>query len=259
MLQGSPAARTPRAPSAGSLCRLASSRRDRLPHRGKCPAFGLSKTGRSAPVPKMGTGRGGCTPSLPEVPASFLLAASLLASPAEAARPAELPTAPESPAPQPQPPAALTLARARAGGGRVPAAHRAAVRGSRARKLAAADPGGVDGGGGRRAPSGRPAGNALGGGARGDRPLQLPTGANLGAAGLGGPGRKPPGNPRPRPARLWDPAGPTRHLGNRGAGQSAASCGLPGWALVVVKRGREFKVGLGRGRGRGAGPVRAGG
>lgn len=63
------------------------------------------------------------------------------------------------------------MARARAGGGGVPAAHRAAGRGSHARELAAADPGGGDEGGGRRAPSRRPAGDLRVRGALGDQPL----------------------------------------------------------------------------------------
>lgn len=96
------------------------------------------------------------------------------------------------------------------------------------------------------------------GGVRGGRPLPPRTGVGQGAAGQGGSRRAP----LPR-AGLGDPAWPARRLGNRGAGQSAASCGLLGRALVVVQRGREFKVGLGararlrgvavRARGRGGG------
>lgn len=49
----------------------------------------------------------------------------------------------------------------------------------------------------------------------------------------------------PSPAPRGDPHGPTRHRGNRGANQCAASCAFLGRALVAVQRGREFKVGFG--------------
>lgn len=71
-------------------------------------------------------------------------------------------------------------------------------------------------------------------GARGP-PLPPPTRAGQGSA-------ETTEHPSPRPAP--GPTGPTRHLGNHGAGQSAASYGLPGQALVIIRRGREFK-GLG--------------
>lgn len=50
----------------------------------------------------------------------------------------------------------------------------------------------------------------------------------------------------PSPAPRGDPHRPTRHRGNRGADQCAASCAFLGRALVAVQRGREFKVGFGR-------------
>lgn len=160
-------------------------------------------------------------------------------------------TSPPPPSPRPAPP--LTSAGARAGGGGVPAAHRAAGPGSSARELAAAGPGGGDGGGGRRAPNRRPAGGARGRVGARDLPLPPQRGAGQGA-GWGGN--------RPAPlslAAVGVPAGPPRHLGNRGDAQSPASFGLSGRALVVVKRGREFKVGLGARARLGAWPARAGG
>lgn len=51
----------------------------------------------------------------------------------------------------------------------------------------------------------------------------------------------------PSPAPRGDPHRPTRHRGNRGTDQCAASCAFLGRALVAVQRGREFKVGLGGG------------
>lgn len=75
-------------------------------------------------------------------------------------------------------------------------------------------------------------------------------GARWAGWGWGGRGTgcgEPSGNlpAPPDPAPLGDPAGPTRHLGNRGAGQSTARCALLVRALGAVQRGREFKVGLG--------------
>lgn len=74
----------------------------------------------------------------------------------------------------------------------------------------------------------------VGPGTHGDRPLPPQTRGYLGRAKQGGAGRKPLGTPRPCPTSprppssapgFWtlpDPTRPTRHLGNRGAGQSAA-------------------------------------
>lgn len=135
------------------------------------------------------------------------------------------PPPPESRSPHPQLPAALTLARARAGGGGVPAAHRAAGRGSPARELAAAaDPGGGDEGGGRRAPSRRPAGGlTVRVVSQGPPPLGYP-GAQPGhcrawAAGAETAGR----HPAPAAPGSGTPPDPPVTSVNRGAGQSSAS------------------------------------
>lgn len=197
-LQGSRTARPPRAPSEGSPRRLASSGCDR-PRPGEMPRF-ASLQKREVwptphPVPKMGTGRGGCAPSLPRVPAAPRRLSP--ASPATAARPADLPAAPESPARAP-----THLGRrprwwrwsSRSPSRRWPGKQRSGAggRGSwgrrRRRRAARPEP---EAGGGRAGP---------GGGAR-DLPLLPQRGAGQGAAGGRGPGRKPPGTPLPSSGR----------------------------------------------------------
>lgn len=163
------------------------------PARRKCPAFGRFKSGRTAPVRKMGTRRGGCTPSRPRsLHPSFPPPLSL--------RRPTLRTSPLSPRRLPAP---LAARRAHLGPRWWRWSSRSPSRrwpGTRRCKLAAAGLGGGDGGGGRCAPSGRPAEGTRGQGTSGGRPLPPLMGAGQGAAGRGKPGRKSRGTPIPHPA-----------------------------------------------------------
>lgn len=180
----------------------------------------------------------------PRLPAAFLLA-----SLAEAAPPCGPPTTSRVADPRgSRLPAALTWARARAGGGGVPAAHRAAGRRSGARSRRPQLPGAeteAEGGASRAAGSrqGGAGGRAGAGPARCRR-------ARARAR------RKPPGTPAPA---LTGPRRAHPSPWQRRAGQYAASHGLPDPPLVVIERGREFKLGSGaRARLRGVAGAEAG-
>lgn len=141
----------------------------------------------------------------PRVPTPFLPSASPFFSLAEAASPADLPTRPASASPCPWPPVALTSARARAGGGGVPAAHRAASRGRGAASwrphvlgaVTEAEGGAPSAGGPRRARGAR--GHA---GAAPSRRRWARARARRAEAGQGGNRRAPLA-----PTQLLDPAG----------------------------------------------------
>lgn len=185
-----------------------------------------------------GRGEGSCTPSLPRSPRPLPSPPLSLASPAERSALLRAP-APESRSPAPQLPAALTLGprpRWRRWSSRSPSRRRP---GSPARELAAADPGGGDEGGGREAPrAGGRQGTYGSEGLSGTTSSMAAPGAQSRALqAWAGRERKLQGNPRPRRARLWDPAGPTRHLGNHGAGNpQPPERGSPAGQFVVVKR-----------------------
>lgn len=218
---GRPAQQAQGSPAAGSPRRVPSSRRDRPPPGGhallsKCPSLENGDKERRLHV---------LPPRLPDPwpPLSWPFWPRRTAPPAPGSR-----------APRPPRPAAVTSTRARAGGGGVPAAHRAAGRGA--------------GAGSWRSPVLGAETEAEGGAPR--------VGGPRGACGAGGrAGAAPPSADRCGPGR--EPAGalnPSAAAGPRLAHPSPrqprrrpirTSCGLPVPALVVVGRGREFKVGLG--------------
>lgn len=192
-----------RAPSAGSPCRLSSTRRGRPRAGGHALLSAVPKAGGLLRSRKRGQAQG-VHALPPRLPAAFLLAAL-----AEVARPADSPS-PASPTPGSWLPAALTWARARAGGGGVPAAHRAAGRRSGARSRRPQLPGAETEAEGGASPA---AGGARGQGARGGRHRPPQTRAGQGAAETAGhPGPRPGGTPPGPPVTSATARRPIRSL-----------------------------------------------